>query len=67
MLNSKDAAVYKILKDCRLAKDRQGRLLEVKYKGDVARLYCEGQLIADNFTNGIGNALMGLGDCPTKF
>ncbi len=47
----KDAAVYKI-SGLPPAKDRQGRLLEVKYKGDVARLYCEGQLIADNFYNG---------------
>ena len=28
------------------------RLLQIDYRGDVARLYCNGQLIADNFYNG---------------
>ena len=32
--------------------ERNGRLLRIDYRGDVARLYCNGQLIADNFYNG---------------
>jgi hypothetical protein len=43
------AAVYTIaLPEC----VRDGRLLHIDYRGDVARLYCNGQLIADNFYNG---------------
>ena len=43
------AAVYTIaLPEC----VRDGRLLRIDYRGDVARLYCNGQLIADNFYNG---------------
>ncbi|MDE6628298.1 MAG: beta-galactosidase [Muribaculaceae bacterium] len=32
--------------------NRTGRLLNIEYRGDVARLYCNGRLIADNFYNG---------------
>lgn len=32
--------------------DREGRLLRIHYRGDVARLYCNGRLIADNFYYG---------------
>ena len=34
------------------AAEREGRLLRIDYRGDVARLYCDGRLIADNFYNG---------------
>lgn len=44
-----DAAIYTIdIPDC----NREGRLLRIDYRGDVARLYCNGHLIADNFYNG---------------
>ncbi len=43
-----DAAVYTIT----LPKERDGRLLDIEYRGDVARLYANGKLIADNFYNG---------------
>ncbi len=45
------AAVYEI---CNLpAPDkRSDLLLQINYRGDVARLYCDGKLIADNFYNG---------------
>ena len=43
------AAVYTIeLPDT----DRDGMLLNINYRGDVARLYANGQLIEDNFYNG---------------
>lgn len=32
--------------------DRDNMLLQIKYRGDVARLYCNGKLIDDNFYNG---------------
>lgn len=46
-----NAAIYKItnLPD---AKSRDNLLLHINYRGDVARLYCDGKLIADNFYNG---------------
>ena len=45
------AAVYRIrVPNVAVAKYR--RLLQIDYRGDVARLYCNGQLIADNFYNG---------------
>ena len=44
------AAVYTI---SNLPKgDRDNMLLQIKYRGDVARLYCNGKLIDDNFYNG---------------
>ncbi len=43
------AAVYSIeLPDA----DRKGRLLSITYQGDCARLYADGQLVADNFQYG---------------
>jgi hypothetical protein len=43
------AAIYTIdVPEC----DREGRILRIDYRGDVARLYCNGQFIADNFYNG---------------
>lgn len=32
--------------------DRAGRLLKIEYRGDVARLYCNGKLLDDNFYYG---------------
>lgn len=46
-----NAAVYRISGLPGVA-DRKGKLLEVSYRGDVARLYCDGKLIDDNFYNG---------------
>ena len=44
------AAVYKIAIPDSL---KQGRnLLKIDYRGDCARLYCNGKLIADNFYYG---------------
>lgn len=31
---------------------RAGRILNINYRGDVARIYCDGKLVADNFYNG---------------
>lgn len=31
---------------------RAGRMLQIDYRGDVARLYADGKLVADNFYNG---------------
>lgn len=42
------AAVYSI----DIPTDRDGRLLTIDYRGDVARLYADGKLVADNFYNG---------------
>ena len=44
----KDAAAYEI----EVPKVRDGRLMNIEYRGDVARLYADGKLIADNFYNG---------------
>ncbi len=55
------AAVYKITVPKKLA-GRQ--LMRVNYRGDVARLYCNGELIADNFYNG-RPMLYGLWRLPT--
>lgn len=44
----KQAAVYTI----NLPKQREGRILDIDYRGDVARLYADGKLIDDNFYNG---------------
>lgn len=43
-----DAARYVI----NLPDDYRDRILEVDYRGDVARIYADGRLIADNFYNG---------------
>ena len=45
------AAVYRI-KVSEAAVKRFHRLLRIDYRGDVARLYVNGQLVADNFYNG---------------
>ncbi len=45
------AAVYKIT-NLPSADKRSDLLLQINYRGDVARLYCDGKLIADNFYNG---------------
>lgn len=45
------AAVYTI-SGLPAAADRDGRILEIAYRGDVARLYANGRLIADNFYYG---------------
>jgi len=47
------AAVYEIsLSDTTLTSHHSRRLLRIDYRGDVARLYADGQLVADNFYNG---------------
>lgn len=60
-----DAAVYTI---SNLPVERKGKLLKIDYRGDVARLYANGRLVADNFYNG-RPMLMGLwrlpADCTT--
>ena len=45
------AAVYTI-SNLPAADERENILLRIDYRGDVARLYCDGKLIADNFYNG---------------
>ena len=45
------AAVYRI-DNLPAPELRAGKLLNIPYRGDVARLYCDGHLIADNFYNG---------------
>ena len=45
------AAVYRIRVSSE-AVNSYRRLLQIDYRGDCARLYCNGQLIADNFYNG---------------
>lgn len=42
------AAVYTI----DVPAEREGRLIDIDYQGDVARLYANGKLIDDNFYNG---------------
>ncbi len=43
-----NAAVYVV----DIPEERGGRMLEISYRGDVARLYADGKLMADNFYNG---------------
>lgn len=45
------AAVYTI-SNLPETQERENVLLRIDYRGDVARLYCDGKLIADNFYNG---------------
>lgn len=47
-LDFEKAAVYII----DLPKHRENRLLDINYRGDVARLYVDGKLVEDNFYNG---------------
>ena len=44
----RDAAVYTI----DVPAEREGRMLTIDYRGDVARLYADGRLVGDNFYNG---------------
>jgi len=46
-----NAAVY-VIDNLPAGTEREGRLLNIKYRGDVARLYCNGKLIDDNFYYG---------------
>ncbi|MDE6553207.1 MAG: beta-galactosidase [Muribaculaceae bacterium] len=46
-----NAAVYTI-SNLPKADERENVLLKIDYRGDVARLYCDGKLMADNFYNG---------------
>lgn len=46
-----DAAIYTI-SNLPSSANRDNLLLRINYRGDVARLYCDGKLIADNFYNG---------------
>lgn len=55
-----NAAVYEITN---LPQEREGVLLHIEYRGDVARLYADGKLIGDNFYNG-RPFLMGLWRLP---
>lgn len=55
-----NAAVYEITN---LPQVREGVLLHIVYRGDVARLYADGKLIGDNFYNG-RPFLMGLWRLP---
>ena len=45
------AAVYTI-SNLPAASERENVLIRIDYRGDVARMYCDGKLIADNFYNG---------------
>ena len=56
------AAVYEIT---HLPESREGILLHIEYRGDVARLYADGKLIGDNFYNG-RPFLMGLWRLPKE-
>lgn len=47
-----DAAAEYTITNLPSADKRDGRVLNIKYRGDVARLYCDGKLIDDNFYNG---------------
>lgn len=46
-----NAAVY-TLENLPEERWHQGRILSITYRGDVARLYVDGKLVADNFYNG---------------
>lgn len=48
----------------RLPDTRADRILEIDYRGDVARIYADGKLVADNFYNG-RPMLLGLWRLPT--
>ncbi len=54
-----NAAVYEI----DIPEDKEGKLLEINYQGDCARLYADGKLVNDNFYNG-QSFLMGLWRLP---
>ena len=46
-----NAAIYTV-SNLPKGDERENVLLKIDYRGDVARLYCDGKLIADNFYNG---------------
>lgn len=46
----KKAAVYQLNLSPEMLQDR--KLLQIQYRGDCARLYADGKLVADNFYNG---------------
>lgn len=48
-----------------LPAEREGRILEIDYHGDVARIYADGCLVADNFYNG-RPMLLGLWRLPDE-
>ncbi len=58
----KKAAVYELSLSPEMLEGR--KLLEIKYRGDCARLYADGKLVADNFYNG-RPFLMGLWRLPS--
>ena len=47
-----NAAVYTIDLPSSSSTDRAGEILAIDYRGDVARLYADGQLLDDNFYDG---------------
>lgn len=49
----KDAAVW-IIKGLKPTLNTDNLFLKINYKGDVARIYADGKLVADNFWNGKG-------------
>ena len=57
----KKAAVYQLNLSPEMLQGRN--LLKIQYRGDCARLYCDGKLVADNFYNG-RPFLMGLWRLP---
>ena len=59
-----NAAIYHI-GNIPKTEERENLLLNIRYRGDVARLYCDGKLIADNFYNG-RPMLMGLWRLPEE-
>ena len=59
-IDFKKAAVYEITLSDTL---REGQILKIDYRGDCARLYAGGKLVADNFYNG-RPFLMGLWRLP---
>lgn len=58
----KKAAVYQLHLSPEMLQGR--KLLQIQYRGDCARLYADGKLVADNFYNG-RPFLMGLWRLPT--
>lgn len=58
----KKAAVYQLNLSPEMLQGRN--LLKIQYRGDCARLYADGKLVADNFYNG-RPFLMGLWRLPT--
>lgn len=57
-----NAAVYTI-SNLPPVSERTGKMLSINYRGDCARLYVDGKLVADNFYNG-RRFLMGLWRLP---